>query len=43
LEAGTVAPTSFTMRNMAARLDAVGDLWRDLLECRQTLKDSRIA
>ena len=38
LEAGTVAPTSFTMRNMAARLDAVGDLWQGLLECRQTLK-----
>ena len=38
LEAGTVAPTSFTMRNMAARLDAVGDLWQALLECKQTLR-----
>lgn len=42
LEAGTVAPTSFTMRNMAARLDAVGDLWRGLLECRHSVKDIRI-
>ena len=37
LEAGTVTPTSFTLRNMAARLDAVGDLWQGLLECRQSL------
>jgi len=42
LEAGTVAPTSFTMRNMAERLDAVGDLWQGLLECRQSVKDIRI-
>jgi bifunctional non-homologous end joining protein LigD len=40
LETGTVGPTSFTMRNMAARLAAVGDLWHGLLECRQSLKDS---
>lgn len=39
LEAGTVGPTSFTMRNMAVRLAAVGDLWQELLACRQTLND----
>lgn len=37
LESGTVGPTSFTMRNMAARLNAVGDLWQGLLECNQSL------
>lgn len=42
LEVGTVMPTSFTMRNMAARLDAVGDLWQGLLECRQSVKDIQI-
>jgi len=39
LEAGAVGPTSFTIRNMAERLAAVGDLWQDLLECRQTLQN----
>ena len=39
LEAGNVGPTSFTMRNMAARLAAVGDLWQGLLECKQSLHD----
>lgn len=38
LEAGTVGPTSFTIRNMAARIDAVGDLWQELLECRQEVE-----
>ena len=37
VESGTVEPRSFTMRNMAERLREVGDLWRDLLECRQSL------
>lgn len=30
LESGRVAPQSFTLRTMRARLDQVGDLWRDL-------------
>ena len=37
VEAGTVDPRSFTIRNMAKRLATVGDLWRDLLDCRQSL------
>ena len=40
LVAGAVGPTTFTIRNMAARLDAVGDLWQGLLKCRQTLTDN---
>jgi bifunctional non-homologous end joining protein LigD len=39
LEAGTVGPTSFNLRNMPERLAAVGDLWRNLLECSQALKE----
>jgi bifunctional non-homologous end joining protein LigD len=31
VERGTVHPGTFTLRNMAARLDAVGDLWADLI------------
>jgi bifunctional non-homologous end joining protein LigD len=30
VESGAVAPRSFTLRGMAARLDQVGDLWKDL-------------
>ena len=30
LERGEVEPASFTLRNMPARIDAVGDLWADL-------------
>jgi bifunctional non-homologous end joining protein LigD len=37
VESGTVRPTSFTLRNVAARLAEVGDLWQGLLECRQSL------
>jgi bifunctional non-homologous end joining protein LigD len=37
VEAGTVTPTSFTLRNVGARLADVGDLWQRLLECRQSL------
>ena len=38
IEAGTVEPRSFTLRNMGERLGRVGDLWRELLECRQSLR-----
>jgi bifunctional non-homologous end joining protein LigD len=38
IESGNVAPRSFTLRNMAARIEEVGDLWQDLLETRQSLK-----
>jgi bifunctional non-homologous end joining protein LigD len=37
IEEGTVGPRTFTVRNMQARIAEVGDLWRDLLECRQAL------
>ncbi|HEV8236901.1 MAG TPA: non-homologous end-joining DNA ligase [Gemmatimonadaceae bacterium] len=37
VEAGTAAPTSFTLRNAAERLAKVGDLWKELLECKQSL------
>ena len=30
VESGAVYPQTFTLRGMAARLDAVGDLWADL-------------
>ena len=36
VERGTVLPQTFTLRTMAARLEAVGDLWRDLAKKRQT-------
>jgi bifunctional non-homologous end joining protein LigD len=37
VERGEVGPTTFTLRNMAARVANVGDLWRDLLDCKQKL------
>jgi bifunctional non-homologous end joining protein LigD len=37
IEAGEVGPQSFTLRNMAERIAAVGDLWGDLHETAQSL------
>jgi bifunctional non-homologous end joining protein LigD len=37
LENGSVAPRSFTLRTMAARVGAVGDLWANLYEGAQSL------
>jgi len=37
VETGAVGPRSFTVRNLAERLRAVGDLWRDLPDCKQSL------
>jgi bifunctional non-homologous end joining protein LigD len=37
VETGAVGPRSFTLRNLAERLRAVGDLWRDLPDCKQSL------
>jgi bifunctional non-homologous end joining protein LigD len=37
IEAGTVGPRTFHVRNMEKRIAEVGDLWGDLLECRQSL------
>jgi DNA primase len=30
IEGGEVAPQTFTLRTMSARIDAVGDLWADM-------------
>jgi bifunctional non-homologous end joining protein LigD len=35
---GTATPQAFTLRNMAARMSAVGDLWEDMPKRRQSLK-----
>ena len=37
VENGGVAPRTFTVRNMGERVAAVGDLWRDLIACKQSL------
>lgn len=39
VERGEVGPRSFTLRSIAARLAAVGDLWLDLLESGQSLRE----
>jgi bifunctional non-homologous end joining protein LigD len=38
IEKGKVAPDSFTLRNMPARIKKVGDLWSDMLKKRRSLK-----
>jgi bifunctional non-homologous end joining protein LigD len=38
IESGAVEPKSFTLRSMRARVDAVGDLWADLLSAGQSLQ-----
>jgi bifunctional non-homologous end joining protein LigD len=40
IEDGVVEPRSFTLRNLPARLAKMGDLWADMLTCRQSLKDA---
>ena len=37
VERGDVGPRSFTLGTMAARIDGAGDIWRDLLACKQSL------
>jgi bifunctional non-homologous end joining protein LigD len=37
IEAGTVAPRTFTLRTMAARLAAAGDLWKDVPRRKRSL------
>lgn len=37
VESGDVVPRSFTLRNMAARIEAVGDVWSGMTEERQSL------
>jgi len=41
IEQGKVAPTTFTLRNLPARVARVGDLWEELLATRQTLRRRR--
>jgi len=38
VERGAVAPTSFTLRNMPARIAKVGDVWSGLQRRRRSLK-----
>jgi bifunctional non-homologous end joining protein LigD len=38
VEQGEVGPRTFTLRNMVERVDAVGDLWSDLLRSKRSLK-----
>jgi bifunctional non-homologous end joining protein LigD len=37
IEAGDVSPKTFTLRNMAARMDKVGDLWADMRRRKRSL------
>lgn len=37
IERGSVGPRSFTLRNMAARIESVGDLWADMRKRRRSL------
>jgi len=38
VEDGTVGPRTFTLRNMSTRVAALGDVWRDMLECSQSVR-----
>jgi bifunctional non-homologous end joining protein LigD len=38
LESGAAAPRTFTLRNMAERIDEVGDLWSDMRRRKRSLK-----
>jgi bifunctional non-homologous end joining protein LigD len=38
VERGTVSPQTFTLRNMTARVERVGDLWADMLKRGRSLK-----
>jgi bifunctional non-homologous end joining protein LigD len=38
IEQSQVEPRTFTLRNMSARVAEVGDIWSDLLECKQSLR-----
>ena len=38
MERGEVAPRSFTIRNLAERIEDVGDRWADLLKTKRSLR-----
>jgi bifunctional non-homologous end joining protein LigD len=40
VERGEVGPRSFTLRSMAERLEAVGELWADLLASGQSVREA---
>jgi bifunctional non-homologous end joining protein LigD len=40
VEGGTVGPRTFTLRTMAARIDAVGELWSDMVDRRCSLGEA---
>lgn len=40
LESGAIGPATLTLRNMAARIAAVGDVWAELLETKFPLRDA---
>jgi bifunctional non-homologous end joining protein LigD len=41
IESGDVGPRAFTLGTMKARVDRTGDVWGDLLDCRQSLPRTR--
>jgi bifunctional non-homologous end joining protein LigD len=41
IERGEVGPTTFTIRTMAERMAAVGDLWSDLDRKKRSLRRAR--
>jgi bifunctional non-homologous end joining protein LigD len=41
LESGEVAPRTFTLRTMAARVAAVGDLWKEMSSHPQSIKEQK--
>jgi bifunctional non-homologous end joining protein LigD len=43
IERGAVGPRSFTLKTMAGRLDAVGDLWADVAKGARSLKKALAA
>ena len=38
VESGKVGPRAFTLKNMASRIERVGDLWSDMRKKRRSLK-----
>jgi bifunctional non-homologous end joining protein LigD len=40
LESGEAGPQTFTLRTMSPRVERVGDIWADMLSCRQSLQEA---
>jgi bifunctional non-homologous end joining protein LigD len=43
IERGVVAPRTFSLRTMPARVAEVGDLWRDIADARRSLREAMAA